>query len=99
MATLEHLEPVRPVNYICIITISSDLLRVFFYGKTFSIRYSTAIKSSPLTISIQEIRLGLRTLVRRLEAMISFVPAIGRKFIQSRHPGRYLRTAAITNPG
>ena len=52
VATLEHLELFRPANYIYIIAISSDLLRVFFYSKIFSIRYSTTIKSSPLTISI-----------------------------------------------
>ena len=81
IATLEHLEPVRPVNYICIVAFSLDSLRAFFSGETLLTRYSTTVKSPPLAIHIQKSCTSPRTFPQRLEVIISFVPAIAHKCI------------------
>ena len=78
MAILEYSKPFRSVNYMRIVAFSPNSLRAFFYHEIISIRYCTTMKSSPLITSIQEVCLSFRTLLRRLEVMISFVSAIGR---------------------
>ena len=45
VATLDHSKPIEPVNYIRIAASSPNSLRVFFYGETIFIRYSTTMIS------------------------------------------------------
>ena len=50
---VEHLEPFRPVNYMCIVAFSRDSLGVFFYDEIIPLLYSTTVKTLSLIIYMQ----------------------------------------------
>jgi len=60
IATLKHLEPFLPKNYIHIVAFTPNLQRALFYSKTMFLYYSTTTKLLLLAIFIEGCYLSLR---------------------------------------
>lgn len=56
IATLKHLEPFLPKNYIHIVAFTANLQRALFYSKTMFLYYSTTTKLLPITASAEQLR-------------------------------------------
>lgn len=104
IATLKHLEPVLPKNYVRFVAFTFNLQRALFYSITVFLHYSTTIKLLPPTKFIKGCYLSLRASLMCWDVIISLIYTEARKFMQHRHADRYLQmkrlpiTASIKQP-
>ena len=93
IATPKHSEPLSPKNYICVVALSTDLLRVSLHVVIEFLHYSPTIELLLLLIPINRFYLSSAGLFTILEILISIVADTVRRFMQDRLAGRYLRTS------
>src|SRR6266487_5678229 len=91
IATLKHLEPLLPKNYIQIVAFTPNLQRALFYSKTMFLYYSTTTKLLPLAIFIKECYLSRRASIQCWDVIVSLVPIVVCKFMQGHHANQYLQ--------
>ena len=91
VATCEYSEPLLLENYIHIVALVPDLWRVSFHSAIEFLYHTSTIELLPLQILIKGFYPSFKASVPCWEIVISLVAAMARKFMQGRHPGRYLQ--------
>ena len=99
IATPKHSEPLSPKHYICVVALSTDLLRVSLHVVIEFLHYSPTIELLLLLIPINRFYLSSAGLFTILEILISIVADTVRRFMQDRLAGRYLRTYSVARTG